>query len=319
MVNFYMIFGLPGSGKSYYANNLYNIEHRDVEVVSSDIIRKELFGDENDQKHNNEVFNEVHNRIHNAIKEGRDVCYDATNLSRKRRKAFLKTLQQIKNVKIIKHCLVIATHYDICVEQNEKRERVVPKEVILRMYKTLTFPRIDEGWDIIRIIGSRNIASNIDTEYYFHQCVGFNQDNPHHTLTLSEHLEKCQEGVLNVSAAAYDIETLKEASLFHDIGKPVCKTYTTFNGTIDDHAHYYNHAEVGAYIMACCYSTGNELMWCRSTPYLISKELKIISLIQWHMEFFNSNYNVLEKVEDLYGKEFANDLRILHNSDVDAH
>lgn len=318
MVHFYMMFGLPGSGKSYYANNLSSIEHRDIEVVSSDAIRKELFGDENDQEHNNEVFNEVHNRIYHAIKDGRDVCYDATNLSRKRRKAFLKSLDQIKEVTLIKHCIVIATHYDICREQNESRERIVPSEVILRMYKNLTFPRLDEGWDFIRVIGARNIVSNIDTGYYYHQCIGFNQDNPHHNLTLDEHLKKCQQGVIDVAGATSDFDTLTQAALLHDIGKPVCKTYTNFNGTVDDHAHYYNHAEVGAYMVACCYSTGKELIQSRVSPFS-SPEFRTILLIQWHMEFFNTNYDVLKKVDDLYGRGFANDLRILHNADVDAH
>ena len=52
----YIMIGLPGSGKDYFIN--FNKKENDV-VVSSDKLREELFGDVNDQTHNNEIFNEM--------------------------------------------------------------------------------------------------------------------------------------------------------------------------------------------------------------------------------------------------------------------
>lgn len=86
---FYMLVGLSGSGKSSY-----NFKE-EVVKISSDALRKELFGDENDQTHNAEVFNELHKRVILNLKNGKNVVYDATNLSRRRRVAFLNNIKYI--------------------------------------------------------------------------------------------------------------------------------------------------------------------------------------------------------------------------------
>ena len=56
-----MLMGLSGSGKSTLAEEYAKLSGG--KVFSSDKIREELFGDENDQTHNGEVFNELHKRI----------------------------------------------------------------------------------------------------------------------------------------------------------------------------------------------------------------------------------------------------------------
>ena len=76
-----ILIGLPASGKSSYCKDKLK-ENRDIEIVSSDAIREEVFGDVNDQSHNGEVFNIVFKRVREAILNNRDVILDATNLSR---------------------------------------------------------------------------------------------------------------------------------------------------------------------------------------------------------------------------------------------
>ena len=65
MRNLYFMVGLPASGKSFYIKQ-HKIDS-DV-VVSTDQIRKEVFKDVNDQKHNGEVFNIAFNRIREGLK-----------------------------------------------------------------------------------------------------------------------------------------------------------------------------------------------------------------------------------------------------------
>ena len=100
---FYTLIGLSGSGKSSY-----NFEE-EVVKISSDSLRKELFGDENDQTHNAEVFNELHKRVILNLKNGKNVVYDATNLSRRRRVVFLNNIKHIdcekKTVSFLPHLL----------------------------------------------------------------------------------------------------------------------------------------------------------------------------------------------------------------------
>ena len=53
-----MTVGLVASGKSTYARKLVN--DTDAIILSSDALRWELFGDETDQEHNQQVVQELH-------------------------------------------------------------------------------------------------------------------------------------------------------------------------------------------------------------------------------------------------------------------
>lgn len=58
MQYFYMMVGLPGSGKSFTAESIPNaVTH------SSDAIRAEVLGDENDQTQQDLVFQTLHKRV----------------------------------------------------------------------------------------------------------------------------------------------------------------------------------------------------------------------------------------------------------------
>ena len=109
--SFVAIVGHNGSGKSTLAKMLKE-GNDNIVIVSSDAVRAELLGDENDQSRNGEVFNEVHKRIISSLKEGKDVIYDATNLSYKRRINFLKT---ISHLNVYKKCIVVLASYERCV------------------------------------------------------------------------------------------------------------------------------------------------------------------------------------------------------------
>ena len=87
-----MLIGLPSSGKSTWSSK-YMECYKNTELVSSDAIREEVFGDVNDQSHNGEVFNIVHKRVVAAIKNGKDAILDSTSLSRKRRINLLKNIR----------------------------------------------------------------------------------------------------------------------------------------------------------------------------------------------------------------------------------
>ncbi|MGM9795755.1 MAG: AAA family ATPase, partial [Candidatus Aphodosoma sp.] len=113
-----MLIGLPGAGKSYWSKK-YIQKNPDTILVSSDSIREEVFGDVNDQSHNGEVFNIVHQRVVAAIKNGRDVVLDATNLSRKRRIGFLKSIPDC-----LAEAIVFAIPFEFCCKRNAARDRV---------------------------------------------------------------------------------------------------------------------------------------------------------------------------------------------------
>lgn len=314
MAKFYMMVGVPGSGKSYIANHRLK-----GTVVSSDAIRAELYGSEDDQDHNGEVFNELHKRIHALLNEGKDAIYDATNLSRKRRKNFLKELP----AGVEKIAVIAATELDVILRQNSERTRVVPEEVIMRMFKQMSLPRLDEGWDNIMLLA--HDANKKTLGEYLYDAHGVDHDNPHHSANIFEHM---LEAGSYANAHADEAGLTKDekhlarmAALFHDIGKPLVKSRMKMNGQMDDKSHYYNHAEIGAYMMACC---ANQF-----TSKMHETLLAMIILTQWHMDFFaNTNSggekddntgDVLERFEALYGERMRKVFELVHEADLNAH
>ena len=303
-VKFYMMVGVPGSGKSFIANQILK-----GTVVSSDAIRAELFGSEDDQNHNNEVFNELHKRVHALLAEGKDVIYDATNLSRKRRKNFIKELP----ADVEKIAVVAATELDIILKQNSERTRVVPEEVIMRMFKQMTLPRHDEGWDKISMLAHPSNKKTLGE--YLYDAYGVDHDNPHHSANIFDHMLKASayaNAHADEAGLSKDEKHLaRMAALFHDIGKPLVKSRIKMNGDVDDKSHYYNHAEIGAYYMACCSNQFTD----KRHDFLIN----MLIITQWHMEFFADPDNVLTKFEENYGKDMRKVFELVHEADLNAH
>ena len=306
MVKFIMMIGPAGCGKSYWAVQL--AEKYNAIIVSSDSIRGELFGDENDQNHNAEVFEEVHRRILAALRSGQNAIYDATNLSAKRRKSFLSLIP--KDVE--KLAVVVATDYEVALRQNANRSRQVPPDIIKSMYIRMQLPRVKEGWNSISYVCNQNNKSDLVS--VLQPCVGFDQDNPHHSNELYDHMYKAADYVTR-HAHEYGFMPREEAvvyiaALFHDIGKPLCKTYKLWSGKIDDHAHYYGHADVGAYMIAC--------LLHRVPKEDYNDWITIMQLIQYHMDIFSSE-NWLEEAEKYNGKKFCDMLKLLHEGDKNEH
>ena len=119
MVDLYWMIGISGSGKSTLANKL--AIDKEAYVISSDKIRKELYGDENIQGDPNEVFNLVHERILAYLRSGIDVIYDATNISLKNRGTLFKLLKNTY-IRVNNIAVVMTTPLNICLKNNSLRE-----------------------------------------------------------------------------------------------------------------------------------------------------------------------------------------------------
>ena len=139
--------GLPASGKSTYAEML--VASGRFQRVCPDLIRKELYGDENIQGDGARVFKIAHHDIREYGCLSENVVFDATNINAKRRKEFVKSMRGYFDVIIFKW---FSTPYTLCLARNEERERKVPEEVITRMWENFEHPTLDEGWDYIEEI-----------------------------------------------------------------------------------------------------------------------------------------------------------------------
>lgn len=309
MVKFIMLVGLPASGKSTIAQK---INEKSV-ILSSDQLRVEIFNNINDIEHSGQVFEEMNKRTKEYLKQGTTVIYDATNISSKRRMNFLK---QLNKIDCYKECYFIFRDIEKCIYRDSKRERLVGKEVITRMRNSLCIPQYYEGWDNITIdYDSNRTTSNTDMnfninsyndyikllneKYYLNRCVDMPQDNPYHVFSLSRHMYKTYEYVINNNCS----EEVKIASLFHDIGKAYCKEFKD-----DGYAHYYGHEFISAQL------TMKYLL--EETQLNINSILYITGLIQLHMRMFNiEGYGKLRKC---VGTDIFNNLMLLHNGDNKA-
>lgn len=295
MATFYMTIGLPGAGKDYYVKHyLDSCIH-----IASDDIRAEVFGDVNDQTHNSEVFQIMFKRTVEALKSGKDVVYNATNLSYKRRIAFLRSIAHVKDVH--KVALVFCTPIEVVKENNLKRERHVPEDVIMSMAKRFEVPAYSEGFDKIELIKDLSYESK-KLEEMLEAAKTISHDNPHHTLTIGEHM---------IKASYYAIEyqypnDVFRAARYHDIAKPYVKEIVEKNG--ESIAHFYGHDKMSAYIFLSCLKDIKEIDL---------ESIRVAHLISHHMDFFN-NIN-FDKLNERYGADFSDKLMMLNKCDVNAH
>lgn len=145
--NLVILVGPPGSGKSTYAEKFTRQADNWI-IISPDNIRSELTGDESNQSQNVKVFRQVYSDLVTHLDRGFNVIYDATNCRSSYRHKILNVVKGHTN-KII--CVVFTTSISDCLNNNKKRDRFVPEDVIERMYFTLKKhpPTIFEGFDAI--------------------------------------------------------------------------------------------------------------------------------------------------------------------------
>lgn len=139
--------GLPASGKSTYAEML--AESGIFQRVCPDLIRKQLYGDENIQGDGAKVFKIAFREIKDYGCLSENVVFDATNINADRRKKLVEDMRGYFDIIIFKW---FHTPIDICLERNQKRERKVPEDVLWRMFDNFQTPTKDEGWDYIEEI-----------------------------------------------------------------------------------------------------------------------------------------------------------------------
>lgn len=317
-----MMCGLPGSGKSTFAENSIKVvsgakQNKPI-IHSSDGLRKELYGDESEQGDANKVFSELHKRIKNDLIDGNDVVYDATCIKKKQRIQFIKELKKISCTPV---CICMATEYSLCLYNNESRERKVPIDVIKRMQMHWQPPHYSEGFEQITYIFSyldnnhniihTNRKDKYNLDKFFAKANQFDQKNHHHNLTLGQHCEKAGQSIQKTNPNNF---WLLIATLLHDNGKLNTKTRTNARGIEDGDCHYYQHHCVGAY---------NVMFYLHSFDNVKEADIAYVTnLIYYHMHPYNEwkhSERVHNRDKILLGDKLYNDIQLLHEADLMAH
>ena len=308
MATLNIIIGIPGSGKSNYAKK-YLLTNNSV-YLSSDDIRVELYGFE-DQTHNDVVFETMKKRTLNALKEGKDVIYDATNLNKKRRSGIINEAHKLDAQVDAYLC---CTPINIILERNITRaERQLPWDKLVQMIQSIEPPMYYEGFDNIYLIDGGMYNDVYDYNFLIKECSGYNQDNPHHYETLEEHIKavtKKAEDLGETLKLRNDAEILRQAARYHDFGKLYTKSFNDKKG----HYVYYGHDKVSTYLYLCHIRKQN-LIDELNRVRLCDRHYQTAALILNHMEWYRR--------EDMTPiKELFNDddlyymLELLHEADL---
>jgi predicted kinase len=141
------LMGIPGSGKSTLAREFMDAE--DYTLVNPDTIRQELTGDMTDQSRNEDVFLIAHQMARLALGQGKDVLWDATNVTQRARTDLLADAIATNASSIL---VVVDVLLPTAKERNAARDRVVPEHVLDRMFGQYmqSLSQIGfEGWDEI--------------------------------------------------------------------------------------------------------------------------------------------------------------------------
>ena len=139
-----LAIGLPGSGKSSW------FKRHSVVPLSSDMVRSLLFDDVREQRFQDLVFSNLRSMLKARLIAKRPMNYvDATNLTPQERQHWIK-LAKDYNYEV--HAVFFDVPLEVCVERHQRRDRVVPEDVMRRMAAKLKAPTFDEGFAKITVV-----------------------------------------------------------------------------------------------------------------------------------------------------------------------
>ena len=300
---FYMTVGCPASGKSTWAE-----QYRDgFIIVSSDAIRADLYGDESIQGNPVEVFELAKKNIVDALKQGKDVIFDATNMKYKNRMNIMHEVNKFSSEYLIKVCEIFVEPIEVLLERNANRERHVPEHVIRRMTRQFEMPTYAEGFNLIKIHNEHKLPFY----RFLDRALDYDQQNHHHSLSLYDHCAEVREWILKHVATEewVKLKNLADAALCHDLAKPDVQTFFNLKGIETDEAHYYDHHTLGAYYT---------LMY--DEPWDDTDRIYIAQLVCYHMQpYLNKTENADRRWRERIGNDLWEDVLLIHEADVAAH
>jgi len=139
-----LAIGLPGSGKSSW------FKRHNVVPLSSDLVRSLLFDDVREQRYQDLVFSNLRSMLKARLIAKRPMNYvDATNLTPQERQHWIKLA---KDYQYEVHAVFFDVPLDVCIERHERRDRVVPEDVMRRMAAKLKPPAFEEGFAKITVV-----------------------------------------------------------------------------------------------------------------------------------------------------------------------
>jgi len=136
----YICVGAPASGKTTWSQQFCQ-EHPEFVYISSDGLRGTIGLSESDQSVSREVFLTMFIMERYFLRNGKSAIIDATNVRESNRREFIQiAVEEEAEIRF----RIFKAKLETLKERNLKRDKVVPEDVIEKMYKNFTMPRKEE-------------------------------------------------------------------------------------------------------------------------------------------------------------------------------
>ena len=147
MAKMYLMCGLSGVGKTTYAKQF--AADNNLLYLGVDDFYAKVNGDECIHENQFEVWIEFYKAIHEAEVNGIDCIVDTNAITKCHRDQFLEWFPTFEH-----HLILIRCEEKLRYMNNSSRRRVVPDDVMLKMFINFEYPQQDEvyKWDSVKVV-----------------------------------------------------------------------------------------------------------------------------------------------------------------------
>ena len=160
-----VLSGVPGSGKSYFSKSIKEIKGQHVYIISSDLIRKEMLGNQRNLSKEETVWDIFYNlpKIY-AYDSDAFVILDATHIKADLRKKVYQDLNKYFDEVLL---VSFAINNEQARIQNKEREYPVPDYVLDSFISEFELPDEEE----YRLFNKIYIINNIEIDKVINEII----------------------------------------------------------------------------------------------------------------------------------------------------